>query len=39
MNQMPSRARFGRMSGLALALTLIFALLLSGCAAPAAARG
>ncbi len=37
MNQMPSRARFGRMSGLALALTLIFALLLSGCAAPAAA--
>ena len=36
MNQMPSRARFGRMSGLALALTLIFALLLSGCAAPAA---
>ena len=37
MNQMPSRAGFGRMSGLALALTLIFALLLSGCAAPAAA--
>jgi ABC-type transport system substrate-binding protein len=37
MNRLPISARFRRVSGLALALTLIFALLLSGCAAPAAA--
>ena len=37
MNRLPSSARFRRVSGLVFALTLIFALLLSGCAAPAAA--